>query len=309
MLISATIKHAQPDWRSLDLVREFGTDLTAHDFLSALTAGGRKVSQELLSVLSSADLPRLPCLDYAEAILDKQFIEAFDIWKEFPEVETYMNALPMPAETPQSSSIAVVLPGPADSDYGQQIDSHDFVGRTGLRAPTTSEALSVGTRFDVAFLNWNRFQEIRRSTNPLVIDADRIVTSAGFRHRSTPSWLSTEVGFELERYETPTSLRSYMPLKIVTWCLQRGIRPTLYCADFYLGSTPYQSPDYDSMRILETGDDHVVSYLRHDVFFTHAALRHWHSNGAILARGRLAEILDLDGQSFAEALQIRWRSK
>jgi hypothetical protein len=187
MLISATIKHAQPDWRSLDLVGEFGTDLTAHDFLSALTAGGRKVSQELLSVLSSADLPRLPCLDYAEAILDKQFIEAFDIWKEFPEVETYMNALPMPAETPQSSSIAVVLPGPADSDYGQQIDSHDFVGRTGLRAPTTSEALSVGTRFDVAFLNWNRFQEIRRSTNPLVIDADRIVTSSGFRHRSTPS--------------------------------------------------------------------------------------------------------------------------
>lgn len=309
MLISATIKYAQPGWRSLDLVREFSAELTAHDFLSALTAGGRTVTRELLSVFSSADRSSPPGLDYAEAIIDRRFIEAFDIWKEFPEVEAFLNSLPMPAETPEGRSIAVVLPGPADSDHGRQIDSHDVVGRTVLIAPTTSGALSVGTRFDVAFLNWNRFQEIRNSASPMVIEADRIVTSVGFRHRSTPSWLSTEVDYELENVRTPTSLRSYMPLKIVTWCLQRGFRPTLYCADFYLGSTPYQSPDYDSLRILETEIGPVVSYLRHDVFFSHAALRHWRSQGAIFARGRLAEILDLDGRSFAEALQNRWGSK
>jgi hypothetical protein len=63
------------------------------------------------------------------------------------------------------------------------------------------------------------------------------------------------------------------------------------------------------MGLLETEDDHILSYLRHDVFFNHAALRQWFRQGVILARGRLADLLDLDGPSFAEALQNHWGSK
>ncbi|MFM8857298.1 MAG: hypothetical protein ACKOI2_08875, partial [Actinomycetota bacterium] len=172
-----------------------------------------------------------------------------------------------------------------------------------------SDATKIGTRFDYAFLSWHRFEEVIRSQSPMNIDANHIVTSVGHRHRSVPSWLRTDVAFELEKFETPTVSRTYLPLRIVPWCLQRGIRPTLYCADFYLGSASYQSADYDSMQLLATEEDHILSYLRHDVFFNHAALRHWHKHGVILARGRLAEILDLDGRSFAEALQNRWRSR
>lgn len=308
-LIHVALEHAQPGWRSLDLVNEFGSDLPVLDFMSALTAGRRELTRPRIALLSTADRPRLPHLEYVHAVLERRFIDAFDMWKEFPAVEGCLDSLPMPRESAATHSMAVVLPGPAGSDHGREIDSHDFVSRTGLMAPVPREAQSVGTRFDYAFVNWNRFEEITKSKDAMRIDADRIVTYVGLRNRPKPSWLTSDVEFELERVRTPTCPRTYMPLLIVPWCLNRGIRPTLYCADFYLGSTSYQSPDYDSMRLLETEEDHILSYLRHDVFFNHAALRHWYVHGAILARGRLAELLELDGRSFAEVLNNRWGSR
>jgi len=312
-LIDVTLEHARPSWRSPYLVHEFGSALPAGHLISALTAGNRKLIRSRISLMSSLDRPRLSDLEYAQAILDGQFLKAFDIWKTFPDVDRCLNSLPLPPETPVGRTMAVVLPGHADSDYGQEIDGHDLVGRVGLSIPAASEATKIGSRFDYAFVysfaNWHRFEEIARSCDPMRIHTGPIVTCVGLRKRPKPSWLEIDVEFELTRVECPTCPRAYMPLRIVPWCIERGIRPTLYCADFYLGSTAYQSADYDVMRLLETEEDHILSYLRHDVFFNHAALRHWYDLGVIRARGRLAELLNLDGRSFAEALQNRWGSK
>lgn len=312
-LVHVTLEHAQPGWRSLDLVHEFGSALPAGHLISALTAGNRKLIRQRVSLMSSLDRPRLSYVEYAQAILDRRFLQAFDIWRTFPDVDRCLNSLPLPPETPAGRTMAVVLPGRADSDYGQEIDGHDLVGRVGLSIPKASEVTMIGSRFDYAFVysftNWHRLEEITRSRDPMTIHSGSIITCAGLRKCPKPSSLEIDVEFELKRVECPTCPRAYMPLRIVPWCIERGIRPTLYCADFYLGSTAYQSADYDLRRLLETEEDHLLSYLGHDVFFNHAALRHWYVLGVIRARGRLAELLDLDGRSFAEALQNRWGSK
>jgi hypothetical protein len=310
-LTHVILEHAQPGWRSLDLVNDFNSGLEVRHFMSALTAGRRELTRPRIALLSNLDRPHPSHLDYVHTILDRRFLEAFDMWEAFPAVEPSLNSLPLPSQPRWSLTMAVVLPGPADSEFGSEIDSHDLVGRTSidLAAPATSEARSVGTRFDYAFVNWNRFNEISASVDPVKIDADRIVTFAGLRNRPRPPWLTADVSFELGQVATPTIPRTYMPLRIVPWCFRRGFYPTLFCADFYLGSTPYRSADYDWMRQLETEDDLILSYLRHDVFFNHAALRYWYRHGVIHARGRLAEILELDGRGFAEALQERWGSR
>ena len=121
-----------------------------------------------------------------------------------------------------------------------------------------------------------------------------------------PEWLSTPIDFTLRSFDPPTSPFSYAPLRIVPYCHHRGILPTLYFADFYLGDVAYQSAHYDPKNAPGAPRDHTRSYLLHDVYFTHAALQMWCRNEVIEARGRLAELLDLDGRSFAHSIQQRW---
>ncbi|MFM8857395.1 MAG: hypothetical protein ACKOI2_09365, partial [Actinomycetota bacterium] len=121
-----------------------------------------------------------------------------------------------------------------------------------------------------------------------------------------PAWLSTPIEFDLTKFYPPTSPFSYAPLRIVPYCHQRGLLPRLFFSDFYLGDVAYQASHYDPKITLNTSTKHTRSYLLHDVFFTHAALQKWHRNEVIQARGRLAELLELDGRSFAQSIQHRW---
>ena len=68
----------------------------------------------------------------------------------------------------------------------------------------------------------------------------------------------------------------------------------------------YQAAHYDPKFTLNTSLKHTRSHLLHDVFFTHAALQKWYRNEVIQIRGRLAELLELDGRSFTQSIQHHW---
>lgn len=297
---------SRPTSRNRAVIDDLARGLPTRDLVSALTAGRSSLTRTRLDALSSIATEPILGLDFATAFLERRFVDAYEIWRQIPDVAMALAALPTPDPSTLTRSMAVVLPGPTDSSLGDDIDHHDLVARTGTTAPTRTDAASIGSRFDVAFLNVPRYRELGDSHVPLPIDADRIVTDPSCRSDSRPPWLDVPVEFDLAEVETPSAPHSYITMRIVPWCHARGFRPTLYFADFYLSQAPYQSADYDPSHRLEEGNVIIRYYLTHDVFFTHAALQKWRSHGAIHTCGRLDELLSLDGHSFAQAIQDRW---
>lgn len=289
-------------------IDQIARHLPARDLVGALNVGRYTLFRTRIDAMSSAAGEPIQGLDFARAFYERRFLDAYGIWQEIPEVALALGTLRAPAPSELARTMAVVLPGPTDASRGFEIDHHDLVGRTSVRTPAPKDTESSGSRTDIAFLNVPRYRELCHSRDPLRIDVNRIVTDPNCRRTTRPSWLTVPVDFEMNEVETPAAPHSYVTLRIVKWCHAHGILPTLYCADFYLSRVPYQSEEYDPSHRLEKVDAVIRSYLTHDVFFTHAALQKWRHLGVIKTRGRLDELLDLDGHSFAGAIQDRWGS-
>ena len=119
--------------------------------------------------------------------------------------------------------------------------------------------------------------------------------------------LRAPISFDLVEPALPTASATYLILPITLWALERHRSPpSLYCADFYLGASAYAQKTYDAKEYLKGAQDVRLSYLAHDVFFVHAALRRWAEEGRIRPRGTLADLLALDGPTFAARIQGRW---
>jgi len=305
-LLREMLAHWKSDWRHRALFEKFEARLPSRTVISAIaeiTYSRNSVLYNSLDQLTSR--PSL-CVAYARAFIERRFVDAYDIWLEIPEVSKVLESLKIPQRDSLTRTMAVVLPGSTDGMYGSEIDSRDLVARTGIVGPTTDEINLIGSRFDISFLNSPRFHELVRSQEPVETAAQRFVIDTVLRQLTIPEWLSTPIDFTLRSFDPPTSPFSYAPLRIVPYCHHRGILPTLYFADFYLGDVAYQSAHYDPKNAPGAPRDHTRSYFLHDVYFTHAALQMWCRNEVIKARGRLAELLELDGRSFAHSIQQRW---
>lgn len=258
----------------------------------------RRSSQAPASVLSA--------VSYTRAILEARFSDAYQIWLQFPAVGECLEHLPTPrAPAGTAGSIAVVLPGPATNSFGAEIDGHSLVARTSFGIPDPSQVDLLGSRYDIAFLNRDRFRLIERGeASP---PAGRVVTKPSDAGHVTGGTGPSGVEFGLVSPSLPTSQYTFLPLVLVPWCFRADLKPTLYNADFYLGSEIYQDATYDPKALLNEAGDIIRSYLRHDVFFTHAALQKWALDGHLVARGTLGDILDWDGAEFAAALERKWQ--
>jgi hypothetical protein len=300
------LAHWKPDWRRHGLFETFESRLPSRDVITALAATKNSRNAELYTSLDQLTSRPSICVNYTRAFVERRFVDAYDNWLDIPEVPHALESLAIPKLESLSRTMAVVLPGPTDGAYGNDIDSQDIVARTGILGPTLDETALIGSRFDVSFLNAPRFQELVQSPEPMETSARRFVVDPMLRRTTVPAWLSTPIDFELTMVHPPSSPFSYAPLRIVPYCHQRGILPRLYFADFYLGDVAYQASHYDPKVRLDTSRKHTRSYLLHDVFFTHAALQKWYRNDVIQVRGRLADLLELDGRSFAQSIQHRW---
>lgn len=307
-LLRSVLGHWRPEWRSLELFRRYQNTLPPREVIHALVSTKHACNLDLLDRLDQTiDRPSI-YIDFTRAMIERRFIDAYQFWREIPGELTTLDSLPQPAAGALEGSLALVLPGPADGEFGAEIDAHDCVSRTSLLAPTVDDRTSIGSRFDIAFLAERRYIDLVRSHSPVDVPAGRIVVDPALTDFRTPSWLTTPIAFELEKFDVPGAPYAYLPLRIITWAHEQGLRPTLYCADFYLGQVTYQSADYNQTNLLQNSNDFIRSYLMHDVFFAHAAFQCWYRAGTIHARGRLAEILELDGHQFAQALENRWRT-
>lgn len=305
-LLRKMLTHWKPDWRRHVLFETFESRLPSRDVITALAATKRSRNAELYTSLEQLTFQPSVCVDYTRAFVEQRFVDAYDIWLHIPEVPRALASLSIPKLDSLSRTMAVVLPGSTVGAYGTDIDSQDIVARTGILGPTPDETVFIGSRFDVSFLNQPRFRAMIQSPEPIETSARRFVVDPTLRRSILPAWLSTPIDFELTMFDPPASPYSYAPLRIVPYCHQRGILPRLYFADFYLGDVAYQAAHYDPKFALNTSLKHTRSYLLHDVFFTHAALQKWYRNEVIQIRGRLAELLELDGRSFAQSIQHRW---
>lgn len=305
-LLRSMLSRCRPEWKSLGNFRKLAAQLPNRDVIFALTMTRHSRDLELMNRLDRLTSRSIPALDYTRAFFDRRFVDAHDIWSEFPEVAKCLDDLDVPNVEGLTRSVAVVLPGPAIGNYGNEIDQHDLVARTGIEAPTPDDGESIGSRFDISFPNSKRFQRLLQSTEPVPIPADRLVVNREFEQIRLPNWLNNSVECGLKVIPLPTTFSSFAPLRIVPWAHRQNILPTLYFADFYLGETSYQSAHYDLKSISHDWQRYVRSYLKHDVFYTHRVLQIWRQRKVIRTRGRLDELLDLDGRSFAQSIQHRW---
>jgi hypothetical protein len=201
----------------------------------------------------------IPALEYVRAFFERRFVDAFDIWQQFPEVDEELASLALPPGDALTRSMASVLPGPADVPYGDEIDAHDLVARTGIVAPAPEDSVLVGSRFDISFFNTPRFRKMLLSPEPIVSSAGRFVVDEKFRKMKRPTWMSTPIEFDMREFHPPASHYSYAPLRIVRWSHERGILPTLYFADFYLGDIVYHSGHYDPAEMLKSSQRILLS--------------------------------------------------
>lgn len=305
-LLREVLAHWKPEWRSRALFENFEARLPGRDVISALAATKRSRNSELYNSLDQLTSRPSACVGYTRAFVERRFVDAYDIWLHIPEVSQALESLAIPKRNSLTRTMAVVLPGSTAGAFGSEIDSHTFVARAGIIGPAVDETALIGSRFDVSFLSSPRYRKLLQAPEPVETVPQRLVVDQKLSRLTIPQWLTTPIDFQLMPFQPPTSPFSYVPLRIVPYCHHRGILPTLYFADFYLGDVAYQSAHYDPQITLDTSRDHTRSYLLHDVYFTHAALQKWCRNEVIQARGRLAELLDLDGRSFAHSIQQRW---
>lgn len=305
-LLGEMLVHWKPDWRRLALFEKFEVRLPSRDVISALAATKHSRNPELYNTLDQLSSRPSVCVDYTRAFVERRFVDAYDIWLHIPEVSQALESLAVPKRNSLPRTMAVVLPGSTTGTFGSEIDSHTIVARTGIIGPAVDETALIGSRFDVSFLSSPRYRKLIQAPEPVKTVAQCLVVDRKLSRLPIPRWLTTPIEFQLMPFQSPTSPFSYVPLRIVPYCHHRGILPTLYFADFYLGDVAYQSAHYDPQSTLDTSRDHTRSYLLHDVYFTHSALQKWYRNEVIQVRGRLADLLDLDGRSFAELIQQRW---
>jgi hypothetical protein len=279
----------------------------ASDLIRPLVHSERPITAERLDELIRLTDPVPRAFHYARALIDRRFVDAYAIWTGIPEVERCLRTLQVlsPAVS-QERTIAVVLPGTASGPFGDEIDDHDVVARTGTLPPSPSDQHELGHRFDIALLNQDRYTRLVSARPTPEVPASKVVTTEGCAALGAPLDLAERVEYGLPTLQLPTSDLAYIPIKAVPWCLRNGMRPTLYNGDFYTGDERYQDNGYDATEMLSRTRGIVDSYLKHDVFFCHALLRVWLDSGWLDARGRLDEILRLDGAQFAELLEGRW---
>ncbi len=304
----SAVRHHAPGSRGFAAALSTAAQQPASDLIRPLIHGDQAVTVERIEQLANVLNPPHAALDYARAMLEHRFSDAYSIWECLPDVRPSLEMLPAPDPRKLHGTIAVVLPGSPSGTYGKEIDAHGLVARSGLLPPSEDEALTIGRRFDIALLNKDRYTQLVQSETPPTAVWGEIVTMETCRHLGLPAVSDRPVRFGLPRMELPTSDYTYIPVGAVPWCFSQGLRPTLYNGDFYLGDELYGSEGYDNKHLLQQAADVVDSYFKHDVFFCHAALSHWLQSGSIEARGRLHEILSWTGRQFSLALEKRWDS-
>ena len=246
-------------------------------------------------------------LRYALSLLRGEASDAYALWSALPETQQALELLQARVKllAPASSTrLAVVLPGMPDADYSTEIEGHDLVARTTLPHLSPPHE-KTGARTDLVFLNLDRARQLKPDgpvTPPVV--TKRTSRRAVARLRQG---LRAPISFDLVEPALPTASATYLILPITLWALERHRSPpSLYCADFYLGASAYAQKTYDAKEYLKGAQDWRLAYLAHDVFFVHAALRRWAEEGRIRPRGTLADLLALDGPTFAARIQGRW---
>lgn len=246
---------------------------------------------QLLQALHSGNAPEenVRTLLYAQAMLAGKFSEAYTLWSDFHNGE--LSQSPVSCD---QGTIALVLPGTPSSDAGDSIEAHDFVGRT-TRPPSEPEHhASQGARSDFLFVNIHNAKRLLRQ--PAEASAPTSILPRKLAGRSTGGH---NVRFEIDNIRGTTTPFTYITLRVVDWCLRQGLRPTLYHADFYLSEQTYLNPTHHGAKTVNERASILWSYFSHDLFFAHDYLRKLKLDGVIHAEGTLAELLDLDGPSFA----------
>ena len=71
----------------------------------------------------------------------------------------------------------MVLPGTASGPFGDEIDAHDLVARTGTLPPPPSDQHELGHRFDIAFLNRDRYTRLVATRPTPEVRAPKVVTN------------------------------------------------------------------------------------------------------------------------------------
>lgn len=302
----AALRHFDTTTFKLDEILQNVEKLTVQEVLSPLIESPN-ISRTTVAELSVRTAGSIPAFCYADAMLNRRYTEAFSIWRDIHAVTLCLDSLPAPDRKGSTADIAVVLPGATEGKFGSEIDSAALVGRVGIYDPSPETAATLGTRFDISFLNRFTYSKYVENNFLPTVAASEIVTHPMCKTLDSERKRKVRVSFDLPLINLPTSNYCYLPLRIVPWCFDRGLKPTLYFGDFYLGDSPYQNRGYNPEGSIKGSDDVVLSYFKHDVFFCHAALRTWSQLGQISARGVLLDLLNLDGAALSEILESKWR--
>lgn len=247
----------------------------------------------------------LRIFEFIYRFLDRDFTGAYKAWLSLESTRVSFHLFPsvIDGTNQAGANMALVLPGLAEEDYGALIDSYAVVARTGLSYPAESDAPRIGVRYDIAFLNYEKYQSYLASSR---CDLPWVITKKISSKSGLPA-CDSRVDFFLESPRTSYSAYTYFTNDICDWCFAGSTyKPVLFNGDFYLGGRAYQDASYCSRMASADVDGIIKSYFVHDVFFSHAHLSHLYHVGLVEAHGNIERLLKMSGEDFAAVLQHTW---